>query len=123
MDGRVQQPVINYLRALSHVDYVDMITEPGPDKILSDGTDVGLIASIRKRVEISIHKHHSRIIAIAGHHDCAGNPVPEGTHIAQLHASIQVIASWRLPVQEIVALWLDEHFDPEKVYHKNACAL
>jgi len=31
MDGRVQLPVINYLKERFSANYVDMITEPGPN--------------------------------------------------------------------------------------------
>ena len=39
MDGRIQIPVIEYIKSNYGVDYVDVITEPGPNKILSDNTD------------------------------------------------------------------------------------
>ena len=46
MDGRVQLPVINYLKDQYKIDYVDMITEPGPIKILSELKDNKLVESI-----------------------------------------------------------------------------
>lgn len=36
MDGRVQIPIIEFLKKKFKVDYVDMITEPGIDKILAE---------------------------------------------------------------------------------------
>ncbi len=36
MDGRIQIPVIDYVKKRFHVRYVDMITEPGPVRILSE---------------------------------------------------------------------------------------
>lgn len=33
MNGRVQIPVIDYMKSKYGVDYVDMVTEPGPNKI------------------------------------------------------------------------------------------
>ena len=77
MDGRAQKPVIDYMQKRFGVEYVDMITEPGPNKILSDNNDATLIESLKKRVAISVEKHGSEIIAIVGHFDCAGNPVDE----------------------------------------------
>ena len=39
MDGRVQDAVKNYMKENYGVDYVDMITEPGPNKILADNSN------------------------------------------------------------------------------------
>ena len=37
MDGRTQLPTINWAMKELNVDYVDSITEAGPDKILAEG--------------------------------------------------------------------------------------
>ena len=41
MDGRVQLPVIRFLQERFKVDYVDVISEPGPN--LLTGLVVGLV--------------------------------------------------------------------------------
>ena len=74
MDGRIQIPVIDWLRRQYGVDYVDMITEPGPERLLAESKDVMASASIHRRLEISVNRHNSKLVAIEGHHDCAGNP-------------------------------------------------
>ena len=71
MDGRTQIPVIDYIRKKYNVDYVDMITEPGPIRVLAENTDKPTVESIKRRVEISTGKHGSVHIVIVGHHDCA----------------------------------------------------
>ncbi|MBC7345036.1 MAG: hypothetical protein H5U03_06435, partial [Clostridia bacterium] len=81
MDGRTQLPVINYVKDKYGVDYVDVITEPGPNKLLAERGDEALLASIRRRLEISVLKHGSRHVVIVGHHDCAGNPVEKETQL------------------------------------------
>ncbi len=73
-DGGVQTPVFHYLKGRWSADYVDMITEPGPVKVLSEGRDVATLDPIR-RMEASVGKHGSRCVAVVRHHDCAGNPV------------------------------------------------
>ncbi len=35
IDGRTQIPIINWLKENFDVDYVDLITEPGMDKVLA----------------------------------------------------------------------------------------
>ncbi len=112
MDGRVQKPVIEYMQKSFSVDYVDMITEPGPNKILSEGKAANIIDSLKKRVAISVEKHGSQVIAVAAHYDCAGNPENEDAQKEHLRKAVDVIVSWGFPVKNIIALWLDENFKP-----------
>jgi len=110
MDGRIQLPVIQHVRETRGVDYVDMITEPGPDGILGDKKDDALIESIRRRVEISVRKHGSRYVAIVAHHDCAGNPVDPKVHLAQVERAVGLVQSWGFGC-EVAALWVDENWE------------
>jgi len=112
IDGRVQKPVTEYIQKSFSVDYVDMITEPGPNKILSEGNDVNVIEFLKKKVQTSVEKHSSQIIAVAAHYDCAGNPESENAQKEHLRKAVSVIASWGFPVKKIIALWLDENFKP-----------
>ncbi len=43
MDGRVQIPAIEWLKRRHQIDYVDMITEPGPNKILSENRERAIV--------------------------------------------------------------------------------
>ena len=74
MDGRVQLPVIRYLQDRFNVEYVDSVTEPGPNLLLAERTHEDMVQSILRRIRISVEKHSSVAIALAGHHECAGNP-------------------------------------------------
>ncbi|MGA2418065.1 MAG: carbonic anhydrase [Candidatus Staskawiczbacteria bacterium] len=105
MDGRVQDAVENYMKENYGVDYVDMITEPGPNKILADNSDKTIIENIKKRVEISVHHHGSKVIAIVGHFGCAGNPAEKETQIEHLKKAEEVVKSFGFPI-EIVLLWV-----------------
>jgi hypothetical protein len=105
IDGRIQEPVIHYMKTKYKCPFVDMITEPGPVKILSDATNLTLIQSIKNRVEISINHHQSKIIAIIAHEDCAGNPVPKETQLVQLQPAKKTVQSWNYNV-EIITLWV-----------------
>lgn len=114
MDGRVQIPVIEHLKKEYKVDYVDMITETGPNKILAEGKDSSIIESIKRKVEISVYKHASKLIAIVGHYDCAGNPANKESQIEHIVAAIKIVKSWNLNVQ-VIGLWVDEHWTVHKV--------
>lgn len=107
MDGRVQLPVANWLKENYHVDYVDVITEPGPDKIISQSQNID---SIKSKVLISVNIHGSSIVVITGHYDCAGNPVSKKEHLEEIKRSTDVVKSWNLPVK-IFGLWVNEKWE------------
>ncbi|MEM3364956.1 MAG: hypothetical protein QXM93_00895 [Candidatus Methanomethyliaceae archaeon] len=109
MDGRVQIPVIEWLKKRYSVDFVDMITEPGPVKLLSNDVEETKIQSIKERVEISVKKHGSKIVAIIAHYDCAGNPVRKEIQLQQMDAAIKKVRSWGFEA-EIVGLWVDDRW-------------
>ena len=114
MDGRTQLPVAEWMKKNFNVDYVDMVTEPGPIKIVAEFKDIPLIANIKKRVEISISRHLSKAVAVVGHFDCAGNPVDKTTQVRQIAESVKKMKTWGLDVK-IVGLWVDEEWKVEKV--------
>lgn len=106
IDGRVQIPIIEYIKSRYEVLYVDMITEPGADMILAENRDMLLLESIKRRVKISVERHDSGLVAVAGHHDCAANPVSQEKHMAQILASVSVVESWGFPVK-VIGMWVD----------------
>ena len=106
IDGRVQQPVTDWVKLHANVRFVDLITEPGPDKMISAGvTDV--IADIMRKTRFSIEHHHSGLVAITGHDACAANPVSKEEHFKQIIESVRVLVSYQLPAR-IVGLWVNE---------------
>ena len=114
MDGRVQIPIIEYLKHTYRVEYVDMITEPGPNKILADNDDKILIMTIKKRVVISTDRHKSKLIAIVGHCNCAGNPADKDAQLAQITFAVNTIKLWNLNAK-VIGLWVDENWQVCKV--------
>ena len=114
MDGRVQQPVAEFLKKKYKVDYVDMITEPGLDGVLATNQDKTAIESIKRKIGISTGRHGSKHIAIAGHHDCAGNPVDKDTHLAHIRTAIKTVKSWGVKA-EVIGLWVDNKWKVSEV--------
>lgn len=106
MDGRVQAPVSDWVKTTFGVQYVDMVTEAGPDGILAHGPSQ-LVESIQSRVRVSTGPHSARVVIVAGHAGCAGNPVSPEQHIADVQAGMRTVASWGLNVT-IVGLWVSE---------------
>jgi hypothetical protein len=116
MDGRVQVPVIRYMQMKFNAEYVDSITEPGPNLILSEGKDTGAVASILRRLKISVERHRSCAVAVVGHHDCAGNPSPPGEQNRQTCDAVRLLAGM-FPDVSIFGLWVDA----EWTVHEIAC--
>ncbi len=114
MDGRIQLAVITYLQKRFNQPYVDMVTEPGPNKVLAEQTNETLLNSIFSRVEISLYKHLSNQIAVVGHYDCAGNPAPKNVQIEHIKKSIEAL-SQKYPNAEIIGLWVNEKWQVEEV--------
>lgn len=106
MDGRVQEPIINYLKENHGVRYVDAITEPGPCKILAENRDRQSVDSILARLKISVEKHGSKLIAVSGHYDCAGNPCGEAEQKQQVDECVKFLSPL-YPDIEIIRLWID----------------
>jgi hypothetical protein len=109
IDGRTKQAVTAWIQQNAHVAYVDLVTIPGPDKAMSDRA---VIQQIKERAQISVTAHHSAFIAIAGHAECAGNPVSEQQHREEILAAMRTIASWNWPV-EVAGLWVNASWQVE----------
>jgi len=114
MDGRVQIPVIRYLQARFAADYVDTVTEPGPNRILAEGQDASALAAIERRVRISLEYHQSVGIAVVGHHDCAGNPVSEAEQAQHTVAAVRAVRD-RFSGVPVVGLWVDKDWNVHEV--------
>lgn len=106
IDGRVQAPVAEWVRARFGVQYVDTVTAPGPDGVLTQG-DPQAIALIRDYTRVSQEAHHSGVLAVAGHFGCAGYPVPPEEHIKAIRAAAAIVASWGMPMR-VLGLWVNE---------------
>jgi len=118
MDGRVQESVTHFLRARFAAQYVDMVTEPGPSRILAERVERHVIGSMLNRVSISLDKHQSRGIALIAHEDCAGNPVSKEKQVEQLETSVAFLRL-HYPDAPIIALWVELSGHVEEVETKS----
>ena len=109
IDGRVQRPIVEYIRRRHGMDYVDMITEAGPDLIVAESTDEVTCHSIRKRLAVSSQAHGSRLFFIVGHHDCAANPTDRVGHLRQIKLAAARIREW-ISQGLVLGLWVDENW-------------
>ena len=107
MDGRIQIPLAKWIKENHSIDFVDVITEPGIDRMVAENLD---LESIKNKVGISINAHKSELIVVSGHYDCAGNPVSDEEHISQIRKGVEVISSWGLNVK-VVGIWVDNSWN------------
>jgi hypothetical protein len=114
IDGRTQEVVIDYMKQKYNIDGVDMVTFPGADGLFSYEQNSTEIALIRRAVSVSIERHGSQIVAIVGHHDCAGNPGDREHHNKHVRRAMQEVSSWNLNTQ-VIGLYVNEKREIEVV--------
>ena len=95
IDGRIQAVIAKYGQQKFNAKYPDTITEAGLVGLLTnkaDDTGSLLRESIKKKILISVEKHHSKGIVVHGHQECAVlDAVDDKTHREDIRKSIEVI--------------------------------
>lgn len=111
MDGRVQLPVLQWIKDNYPVDFVDVITEAGMDNVLSNQED---IREVLRSITISVDVNRSTRLFVVGHYDCRGNPVEENVHRQEIGSAVKRLKGhW--PKHEIVGLWVNKNWAVEVV--------
>jgi hypothetical protein len=113
MDGRVQLPVIAFLKEYFKVEYVDTITEAGPVRVFDKTSDLAMLNSLYSRVDISVDRHASKGLAVCAHSDCAGNPIDDDQQKQQLQRAV-IFLREKYPNIEIIGLWVDQEHHVHK---------
>lgn len=111
IDGRIQSPINQWLKANYNIEYVDTITEHGIVKLFSNSDE---IAKIKSKVIISIEQSNSEVILVSAHHDCEGNSIQKDEQVSQIKNAISLIKSWGLTVT-VVGVWVNEDLKVEVV--------
>jgi len=114
IDGRVQEPVSDYLKKNFRADFVDDITHPGTDKFFAQGTQKYL-DEIKHELDISVNAHGSKVVAVSGHYECAANPISKEDHIAEIKKAVEIITSWEFQLDKVIGLYVNEDWEIEKV--------
>ncbi len=116
IDGRAQDAVKDWAKKQFGVDWIDTITEPGIDGLFAKDTkDTPLLREIKRKALISAEKHGSSQLVIAGHFDCAGNPVDEATHKEHIRKAVMELDSWNI-FEGVTGLWVNEKWKVEIVH-------
>jgi carbonic anhydrase len=113
IDGRIQEKINKYLKEKYNAKHVDSITEPGPCYTLAAHNDEALIASILRKVDISVYTHGSKVIAVSGHYDCAGNPVSKEEQEEHIKSSLEFLKSIYKDI-EIIGFYINDDWEVEE---------
>lgn len=109
IDGRAHDPLVRWAREHLGVDYVDLVTQPGADAALSE-CPLDVCSAIRDKLDVSVNAHASRAVVIAGHDDCAANPVSPAVHRRQILDAVRQVEAWALDLT-VVGIWIDRNGD------------
>jgi hypothetical protein len=116
IDGRVQLPVLKWILKQYKIDFVDVVTAAGMDRLLYSGDTIN---EILRSVKISINTNKSTRLFVVAHYDCRGNPVDKSTHRRFVIKSIKRLkAYW--PKIAIIGLWVDSRWQVE-ILCKSSC--
>ena len=111
MDGRVQLPVLTWIKANYPVDFVDVITEAGMDVVLAKQED---ISEVLRSIKVSVDLNKSTRLFVVGHYDCRGNPVDEKHHRQEIIDAVNRLKPlW--PAQEVIGLWVNDLWQAQLV--------
>jgi len=114
IDGRTQLPAIYYMKTNFNVDFVDVITEPGPVKVMTEAGSAFQVYSIQQRLLLSQERHSSQHLGVVAHYDCAANPVEKSKQVEQLRQSLSYIRLWGYK-GTVVGLWVNENLEAEEI--------
>lgn len=90
-DGRVQYPVLDYLKKNFDIDFFDSANEAGPLRTLTKKSDKCRLITLKEQIRASLEDHDSKFIALVGHHDCTDNPVDRAFQEDQLDQSLDYL--------------------------------
>jgi hypothetical protein len=111
MDGRFIHILNEYIRGNYRYTFVDTITDAGAvNKIINDEDYLKSIED--KVVLISVNKHKSDHIFVAGHSDCAGCPIDDETQKGYIRQAAEKMHN-DLPHEAVTGLFVHENGEIE----------
>ncbi|ERL24996.1 hypothetical protein HMPREF9108_01944 [Leptotrichia sp. oral taxon 225 str. F0581] len=111
MDGRFIHILNEYIRGNYRYTFVDTITDAGAvNKIVNDEDYLKSIED--KVVLISVNKHKSDHIFVAGHSDCAGCPTDDETQKGYIRQAAEKMHN-DLPHEAVTGLFVHENGEIE----------
>jgi hypothetical protein len=113
-DGRVQYPVLDYLKKTSDIEFFDSANEAGPLKTLTKKSDKCRLITLKEQIRTSLEEHGSKFIALVGHHDCTDNPGGRAFQEEQMDISLDYLQRSFGSEITYVGLYVNEDWEVEE---------
>jgi len=113
-DGRVQYPVLDYLKKNFDIDFFDSANEAGPLKTLTKKSDKCRLITLKEQIRTSLEDHDSKFIALVGHHDCTDNPGDRASQEDQLDQSLDYLQRAFGTRITYIGLYVNERWEVEE---------
>jgi len=113
-DGRVQYPVMDYLKKHFDFDFFDAANEAGPLRTLTKNSDKCRLITLKEQIRTSLEEHESKFIALVGHHDCKDNPGDRAFQEDQMDEALDYLQRSFGTNIRYVGLYVNEHWGVEE---------
>ena len=113
-DGRVQYPVMDYLKKHFEIEFFDAANEAGPLRTLCKKSDKCRLITLKEQIRTSLEDHGSKFIALVGHHDCNDNPGNRAFQESQLDESLDYLQRSFGTDITYVGLYVNEKWEVEE---------
>ena len=113
-DGRVQYPVMDYLKKSYDIEFFDAANEAGPLLTLTKKTDKCRLISLKEQIRTSLEEHNSKFIALVGHHDCTDNPGDRTYQEKQIDEALDYLQRGFGKDITYVGLYVNENWEVEE---------
>ena len=114
MDGRVQLPVIEFLKKRFKADFVDNITEISAEQILAGETNRRQVQSIVDRIDLSMARHKPVAIAVVACEQGAGDNSDKQKQIEHLDLSVKFLKRQYSAI-EVIGLCIDKNWNVNEI--------
>jgi len=115
IDGRIQYPVMDFLRKNYNRNVFDAATEAGPLKILTERADKCRLFALKEQIKISLSVNGSDFIAVVGHHDCRGNPEVRSVQERQIEDALVYLKKAFGDEITYVGLYVNDRWEVEEL--------
>jgi len=113
-DGRVQYPVMDYLKKQYDFDFFDAANEAGPLRTLTKNSDKCRLITLKEQIRTSLEEHDSKFIALVGHHDCTDNPGDRAFQEKQMDEALDYLQRSFGTSIKYVGLYVNEKWEVEE---------
>jgi hypothetical protein len=113
-DGRVQYPVMDYLKKQYDFDFFDAANEAGPLRTLTKNSDKCRLITLKEQIRTSLEEHESKFIALVGHHDCKDNQGDRAFQEKQMDEALDYLQRSFGDAITYVGLYVNEAWEVEE---------